>query len=64
VIRDALEALQRRALAIANPIIDGAVRKGDITGSQADAIRKKIARGRHGGCRKGEQNRAPAGDQI
>ncbi len=64
VIRDALEALSRRAPPIANPIIDGAVKAARSPNRRRHAIRDKIARGRHGGCRKGEQNRAPAGDQI
>ena len=64
VIRDAFEALSRRARDLAKPIIDDAVKSGEITESQAAAIRDKIARGRHGGCRKGEHEPRPAGNQI
>ena len=64
VIRDALEALSRRAPDLAKPIIDDAVKSGEITESQAAQIRDKVARGHHGGCRKGEQNRAPAGNEV
>ena len=57
VIRDAFEALSRRAPRIAAPIIDGAVANGDITESQAAEIRTRIATGRRGGCRKGPRDR-------
>jgi hypothetical protein len=57
VIRDAFEALSRRAPRIAAPIIDEAVANGDITKSQAAEVRARIATGRGGGCRKGPRNR-------
>ena len=49
----------RRARDLAKPIIDDAVKSGEITESQAAAIRDKVARGRHGGCRKGERTAPP-----
>lgn len=65
VIRDAFDALSRRAPGLAKPIIDDAVNSREITESQAGEIRDRIASGGHRrGCRKGERDRPSVGDQI
>lgn len=47
VIRDAFDALWRRATRIAEPLIDEAVQDGEITQAQADAVRAQIAGARN-----------------
>jgi hypothetical protein len=64
VIRDSFEALKERAPAIANPIVDEAVKSGKITAAQGAEVRDKVSGHGRRGCRKGERENAPVGDQI
>jgi hypothetical protein len=74
VIRDAFEALSRRAPDLAKPIIDDAVKSGEITESQAAEIRDRIATGhrfgggmRDGRCHKPDrevESRAPLDSSV
>ena len=64
VIRDSLEALKERAPAIAGPIVDQAVSSGKITKAQGAQVRDKVSGHGRRGCRKGERDSAPVGDQI